>query len=56
MKKMILCALVTLATAAYAQEMPQFIITDCGTIHQIPDDATVDEACDWLDFWSSIDC
>lgn len=57
MKKLFLCAAITLLTsAANAEEMPQYIITDCGTIHQIPDNATTDEACDWVDYWSSVDC
>lgn len=57
MKKFFLCAVIALFTSvAYAKVMPQYVITDCGTVHQIPSDATPDEACDWLDYWSSVDC
>lgn len=57
MKKFLLCAAVTLfATVALASGSPQYIITDCGTIRQIPDNATPDEACDYVDAWSNIDC
>lgn len=34
----------------------QYIITDCGTVHQIHKDATIEEACDELDRWSKEDC
>lgn len=34
----------------------QYIITDCGTVHKIPKNATMDEACDELDRWSTLDC
>ena len=58
MKKRILSIACVMAFASYAtaEEMPQAIITDCGTIHQIPSDSTVDDAIGWIDFWSVIDC
>lgn len=58
MKKLILCAMVSLATTMYAQQetFKQCIITDCGTVHEIPADSTPEEAIAWLDFWTSIDC
>lgn len=34
----------------------QYIITDCGTVRPIPKNSTVDEACEKLDYWSTIDC
>ena len=34
----------------------QFIITDCGTVHQIATDATADEAVDAIDRYSREDC
>lgn len=57
MKKLFLCAAVAfVAAGAYAAMMPQFIITECGTVHQIPSDSTVDEAVDALDYWTEQDC
>lgn len=34
----------------------QFIITDCGTVHQIPADSTEEEACRLLDEYTKKDC
>lgn len=34
----------------------QYVITDCGTIHEIPADATQDEACDYLEQYTEEDC
>lgn len=58
MKKLILCAIVSFATTVYAQEvmMPQYVITECGTMHQIPADSTPEAAIAWLDFWTSAAC
>lgn len=57
MKKIFLCAVIAfVATATYAKEDIQRIITDCGTVHTIPNDATEREACEWLDYWSNVDC
>lgn len=39
-----------------AVKMRQAIITDCGTVHQIPDCATTEQACMLLDSWSKHDC
>lgn len=50
-------ALIALTSFSYAAtEIAQAIITDCGTVHQIPDSATEEQACLLLDFWSDIDC
>lgn len=55
MKKYLLFfALIALTYAAV--EISQAIITDCGTVHQIPDSATAEEACMLLDSWSKKDC
>ena len=57
MKKFFLCAAIAfLAFAVNAANIPQYIVTICGTVHQIPDDATIDEACKWIDYWYSVDC
>lgn len=57
MKKFLLCSAVALfASVALASGTPRYIITDCGTIHQIPEDATPRDACDYIDAWSNIDC
>ena len=46
MKKYLLFfALIALTSLSYAAvEISQAIITDCGTVHQIPDSATAEEA------------
>ena len=58
MKKYLLFfALIALTSLSYAAvEISQAIITDCGTVHQIPDSATAEEACMLLDSWSKKDC
>lgn len=66
MKKILFSAMLALATFAsvYADDTEdhggdydaQYIITDCGTVHEIPANSTDDEACDWLDYWSDKDC
>ena len=55
MKKLVLIALLACpAVGAFA--MPQFIITDCGTVHQIADNATKEEAAEAVDRYSEEDC
>lgn len=34
----------------------QAIMTECGTIHQISKNATVEEAIAAIDYWTSVDC
>lgn len=34
----------------------QSIITDCGTVHQIPKDTPVALACYFVDLYSDLDC
>lgn len=34
----------------------QYIITDCGTIHPIPANSSVEYACEMVDVWSRTDC
>lgn len=44
---------------AKSQECPpdaQYIITDCGTVHQIPTSSSEDFACVMVDFWTGVDC
>ena len=57
MKKFLLCSAVTLiASVAFASSTPQYIITDCGTVYQIPDNASSDDACHYVDVYSNKDC
>lgn len=37
-------------------ETYQAIITDCGTVYQIPAECSVDQACWFLDHYTKIDC
>ena len=55
MKKILLMALLACpAMGAFAE--PQFIITDCGTRHQVADNATPEEIIDAIDRYSKEDC
>jgi len=58
MKKFfLLIAIAATATVCFAATMKvQFVITECGTEHQIPDNSTIDEACDWLEHYSNTEC
>ncbi|MGL5938013.1 MAG: hypothetical protein ACRCY5_04710 [Phocaeicola sp.] len=57
MKILLLCFGIALTTSlAFAKSMPQFIVTECGTVHRIPDNASIDMACDLLDYWTQVDC
>ena len=64
MKKILFClAAFMLLPLSFAVAQPngdpidcQYVITDCGTVHQIPKDATVDEACKKLDEYTEADC
>lgn len=42
MKKVLLVVVLVLGAISVKAD-PLVIITDCGTVHQIPDDATVEE-------------
>ena len=56
-KKLFLCvAIASVAAVAYAASMPQMVVTDCGTVHQIPDNATPEQAVQWQYIWTLIDC
>lgn len=49
-KYFVFFALIASPSFSYAaMEMAQAIITDCGTVHQIPDSATTEQACMLLD-------
>lgn len=58
MKKVfILLALSALTSVSYAAvQIAQVIVTECGTSHKIPSDATEKEACAYLDYWTARDC
>lgn len=50
-------ALICVTTYSIASErIAQFIVTECGTVHQIPDDSDINFAIDMLDYWTSVDC
>lgn len=56
-KVFILLVLCVLAPVSYAAvQIAQFIITECGTMYQIPSDSTEKEACEYLDFLTARDC
>lgn len=48
--------LASIGIAGIAEQLPQFIITECGTVHKIKDNATIDEAIAEIDRWTEIDC
>ncbi len=55
MKKIFLIALLACpAMGAFAS--PQYVITDCGTVHRIADNATMDQAVEALNRFSEEDC
>lgn len=58
MKKVfIFLALYALTSVSYAAvQIAQFVITECGTMYQIPSDSTEKEACEYLDFVTARDC
>lgn len=61
MKKIffVLCDIAFVNLTAFAMKssrMPQYIITDCGTVHQIESDSSIDHAVDELNKWTAIDC
>lgn len=57
MKKFLLSSAVALfASIGLASASPQYIITDCGTMYQIPDNASEQDACDYVDAYSNKDC
>ena len=64
MKKLFLataCLLCSFAANAAPEEQcepiaAQYIMTDCGTVYQIPVDATEDDVIDYIDYFSEQDC
>lgn len=64
MKKLFLataCLLCSFAANATPEEQnepiaAQYIMTDCGTVYQIPVDATEEEVCNYIDILSELDC
>ena len=58
MKKIILLTtcLFGMVTYASAKSDVRMIMTDCGTVHQIPSDCTDEEAVRWLDYYTEHDC
>ena len=57
-KKLLILAFSFVALSAFAERKPDIVlITDCGTVHTVPDGIyTDDEICDILDAWTMIDC
>ncbi len=58
MKKFLVATfcLFAVTMASSAKRMPQAIITDCGTVHQIPSGCSDIEAAAWQAYWTVIDC
>ncbi len=64
MKKLFLataCLLCSFAANATPEEQnepiaAQYIMTDCGTVYQVPVDATEEEVCNYIDILSELDC
>lgn len=64
MKKLFLataCLLCSFAANATPKEQnepiaAQYIMTDCGTVYQVPVDATEEEVCNYIDILSELDC
>jgi len=54
MKKLFLMAM--LAIVATSMDAKQYIITECGTVHAIDDDATSQEIEEAIDRWTAEDC
>ncbi|MCD8093120.1 MAG: hypothetical protein LUF01_09935 [Bacteroides sp.] len=56
-KTFVFLAFIALTSISYAAvQIAQVIVTDCGTSHKIPSDATAAEACAYLDYWTARDC
>lgn len=50
---------IVLCTATYSvasQKTAQYIVTDCGTVHQIPDNSSDKFAVAMQEYWTSVDC
>lgn len=58
MKKLFLFGILAVGAmnANAAKAEAQYVITDCGTVHPINANATVDEAIAELEYWTSVDC
>lgn len=58
MKKIFLlvCCLAGISMTASATPMPRVVITDCGTVHQIPGGCSDIESAAWQAYWTVIDC
>lgn len=58
MKKIILLTtcLFSMVTYASAKLDARAVITDCGTVHQIPTNCTDAESAFWLDYYTEQDC
>lgn len=56
MRKFIMLFVCAMCMTAIAKAMPQVIVTECGTQHQIPDQCTDEEAIALLEYWTTIDC
>lgn len=56
MKKIILSVFALMAFSISASAMRQYIVTDCGTKHRIPDNSSEEDACFFLDYFTAEDC
>lgn len=62
MKRFLFIFTILLVTSAYASaedldaQDGQAVVTECGTVHEISGDATLDEAIDALDYYTKKDC
>ena len=56
MKKIILSVFALMAFSISASAMRQYIVTDCGTKHRIPDKSSAEDACFFLDYFTAEDC
>ncbi len=56
MKKFLLSVLVLMVFSMNASAMIQYIMTDCGTRHRIPDNSSVEDACFFIDYFTAEDC
>jgi len=58
MKKFFLLSsfLCTFVLGTFAGNPPCFVVTDCGTVHQVPNCMTDEEAAAYVDYYTALDC
>lgn len=53
MKKLFFSVLMSVfAIGTFASNTPYFIVTDCGTVHQVPNCLTDEEAAAYVDYYT----